>query len=257
MISHTNTLLVCAAALSLSLACMRAATTDTAATSASAAPPPVRDAYISEAAEPVALSPEEQTDAALANVRRSDRDGRADDGGLPQLTPQEHMRRAAIYHANRAFDEARAHWLAVMSRYPADSNVPQALFLVGRSLYQERRYAEALQHFERLGASYSNTPPGRDGFYYVAATKLRLGRADEAATRYAEYIDRFPEGERVESAYLNVIDTLREAGRHDDAVPWVARARQRFPGAITDTNALFARRAGAGELRARRRDLAQ
>src|SRR3982751_1270761 len=52
------------------------------------------------AAEPVVLSPEEQTDDALAATRRSDANA---NGQLPQLTPQEHMKRAAIYQANRAF----------------------------------------------------------------------------------------------------------------------------------------------------------
>lgn len=240
MPSNVNILLACAAALSLSLACMRAGSTDAGANAAATTASASVDPYINEAAEPVTLSPDEQTDDALANIRRADQEARSDDGSLAPLTPQEHMRRAAIYHANRAFDEARAHWQAVVSRYPSDTNVPQALFLTGRSLYQERRYAEALPTFERLGAGYANTPPGRDGFYYVAATKLRLGRADEAATRYAEYIDRFPQGERIDSAYLNVIDTLREAGRHDDAVPWVQRTRDRFPGTVTAANAVFA-----------------
>ena len=81
----------------------------------------------------------------------------------------------------------------------------------------------------------------RDGFYYVAATNLRMGRASEAVARYIEYVERFPEGERIEQAYLNIIDSLREAGRPGEAIPWVERTRQRFPGTATDTNALFAR----------------
>src|SRR5207248_968939 len=57
-----------------------------------------------ESAAPFVLSPEDQTDDALAATRRADESGRAPDGGPPQLTPQEHMRRAAIYQANRAFE---------------------------------------------------------------------------------------------------------------------------------------------------------
>jgi soluble lytic murein transglycosylase len=238
MASTAQLLLICVSTLSLTPACTRAATTP----ATDAASPATATAIVyTESADPVVLSPEEQTDDALASVRRADREAGAAGGQLPALTPQEHMRRGAIYHANRAFDEARAHWQAVLARFRSDANAPMALFLVGRSLYQERRYDEALTNFERLAAEFGGTPAGRDGFYYVAATKLRLGRADEAAARYAEYIERFPNGERVEQSYLNIIDTLREAGRHDDAIPWVSRARQRFPGTVTDTNALFAR----------------
>jgi soluble lytic murein transglycosylase-like protein len=182
-----------------------------------------------------------QGDDALASVRATDRAGRGADGQLPQLSAQEHMRRAAVYHANRAFNEARAHWRTVIERYPADASVPAAMFGIGRSLYQERSYAEALPIFQKLGDNYAGTEAGRDGFYYVAATLLRLERPAEAATRYAEYTTRFPEGERIENAYLNVIDSWREAGRPEEALAWVPRTRARFAGKPADTNALFAR----------------
>jgi soluble lytic murein transglycosylase len=199
------------------------------------------DAPLLSAAEPVVLSPEDQTEDALASTRRADESGRGAQAQLPQLTPQEHMRRAAIYQANRAFDEARLHWRTLIERYPTDANVPAAQFGIGRTLFQERRYEEALPVFQKLGDAYSNTPAGRDGFYYVAATLLRLNRPGEAAARYAEYTEHFPNGERIENAYLNIIDSLREAGRPDDSLSWIERTRARFRGTPTDVAALFAR----------------
>jgi soluble lytic murein transglycosylase len=66
-----------------------------------------------------------------------------------------------------------------------------------------------------------------------------MGKTSEAADRYIEYINRYPDGERIETAHLNAIDTLREAGRWQDAGAWIGRTRQRFSGTPTDTNALF------------------
>ncbi|HEX8687678.1 MAG TPA: transglycosylase SLT domain-containing protein, partial [Pyrinomonadaceae bacterium] len=232
-----NQALVCAASLLLALSCARVepAANRTAPEGGSAEVP------LLSAAEPVALAPEDQTEDALNTTRRADESARAADGQLPQLTPTEHMRRAAIYQANRAFDEARAHWRALIERYPTDGNVPAAYFGIGRTLFQERRYEEALPVFQNLGDRYQTTPAGRDGFYYVAATLLRLNRAGEAAARYAEYVERFPKGERIENAYLNIIDSLREAGRPAEAQPWIDRTRERFRGTPTDVAALFAR----------------
>jgi soluble lytic murein transglycosylase len=232
MVLFAQQALVSAAALALALACVRVDNSQF-ANSTPAAP-----FYSSE---PVVLSAEDQTEDALAATRRADTQGREVDSQLSQLTPQEHMRRAAIYHVNRAFEEARAHWRALVARYPDDPNVPAAYFGIGRSLFQERRYEEALPVFRQLGDTYANTPAGRDGFYYVAATLLRLNRPGEAAARYAEYAGRFPNGERIENAYLNIIDSLREAGRPDESLPWIERTRTRFAGTATDTNALFAR----------------
>jgi len=58
---------------------------------------------------------------------------------------------------------------------------------------------------------------GREGLNFSAAALLRMGRTSEAADRYIEYINRFPDGRRIETAHLNAIDTLREAGRLQDA----------------------------------------
>lgn len=230
--------LVCAASLLLALSCARVEPAAHNANNPAAGSP---DAPLLSAAEPITLSPEDQTEDALNNVRSADSSARAGGSGVPQLTPAEHMRRAAIYQANRAFEEARAHWRALIERYPTDGNVPAAHFGIGRTLFQERRYEEALPVFQQLGEKYSTTPAGRDGFYYVAATLLRLNRPGEAAARYSEYVERFPNGERIENAYLNIIDSLREAGRPDESLPWIDRTRTRFKGTASDVAALFAR----------------
>ncbi|HWS85449.1 MAG TPA: transglycosylase SLT domain-containing protein [Pyrinomonadaceae bacterium] len=230
---------LCAATLLLALSCARVepAANGNANNAAFSSP----DAPLLSEAEPFTLAPEDQTEDALNNVRRADESARAGGSGAPQLTPSEHMRRAAIYHSNRAFEEARAHWRALIERYPSDGNVPAAHFGIGRTLFQERRYEEALPVFRQLGEKYPTTVGGRDGFYYVAATLLRLNRPGDAAARYAEYVERFPNGERIENAYLNIIDSLREAGRHEEALPWIDRTRTRFRGTASDVAALFAR----------------
>ncbi|MDT5062152.1 MAG: soluble lytic murein transglycosylase [Acidobacteriota bacterium] len=174
-------------------------------------------------------------------MRRLDREGRTADGLLPQLTPAEHLRRAGVYLTNRAFAEAREHFQALIERYPNDVNVPAALYGTGRSYFQVKSYDESLPFYERLARDYAQTKEGREGLYSLASALLRLGRADEAATRYREYTERYPAGERIEFAYLNVIDSLREAGHPQEAITWITRTREKFAGTPTATNALFAR----------------
>jgi soluble lytic murein transglycosylase len=179
------------------------------------------------------------SDANLATARRDDRLARNAKGTITRLSPDEHLRRAGIYHANRAFDEAREHWQALMNYYPGDPRVAEALLGVGRSYFQERRYDEAYNAYDRLARAYPSTKEGREGLNFSAGSLLRLGKTSEAADRYIEYINRFPDGERIETAHLNAIDSLREAGRLQDAADWITRTRQRFSGTPTDTNALF------------------
>lgn len=177
-------------------------------------------------------------DAALYAVRRSDIEAR-ELRTFDQLSALEHTRRASIYAANRAFAEARAHWQAVISGYPNDINVPAALFGSGRTNFQERRYEEALRFFERVANEYPQTKEGREGLNSSASALLRLGRASQAAARYKEYVEKYPDGERIESAYINVIDSWREAERPREAMAWITVTRKKFPGTPLETGALF------------------
>jgi len=180
------------------------------------------------------------SEGALAGVRRSDVAAKDPQGNIVKLTPAEHMRRASIYMSNRAFAEARAHWQALITYYVTDPRVPEAMFGIGRSYFQAKNYPEAYAVFDELARKHSSVQEGREGLNYSAASLLRMGKFDEAAARYAEYVDRFPSGERIDTAHLNVIDTLREANRPQDALSWITRTKQRFAGSATETNALFA-----------------
>jgi soluble lytic murein transglycosylase len=185
------------------------------------------------------VSAQSGSDASLALVRRDDQFTRNAKGVMTRLPPEEHLRRAGIYHVNRAFEEAREHWQALINYYPEDSRVPAAMFGIGRTNYQQRRYDEAYKHYDRLARTFPETKEGREGLNFSAAALLRMGQASAAADRYIQYINEHPDGERIETAHLNAIDTLREAGRLKDAANWVARTRQTFAGTATETNALF------------------
>jgi soluble lytic murein transglycosylase-like protein/outer membrane protein assembly factor BamD (BamD/ComL family) len=179
-------------------------------------------------------------DAALTSIRVSDRADKLAKT-KDQLTPAEHLRRAGIYLANRLFDDAREHFQAIVSNYPNDPTVPPALLGMARSFYVERRYEEARQTYDRLARTFPDTKEGREGLNFAASSLLRMGRGAEAAAIYAEYISKYPNGERIDTAHLNAIDAYREAGRVQDAIAWIDRTRQRFAGTPTESAAIFTR----------------
>jgi len=128
-------------------------------------------------------SKQSNSDASLAAVRREDRLARNAKGTITRLSPEEHLRRAGIYHANRAFDEAREHWQGLMNYYSNDPRVAEALQGIGRSYFQARRYYEAYNAYDRLARSYPSTKEGRKGLNSTAASFLRLGKTWKAADR--------------------------------------------------------------------------
>lgn len=180
------------------------------------------------------------SEATLASIRRRDNADRDANGNLKRLAPAEHMRRAAVYNSVRAFDEARDHWQTLISNYPEDQRVPEAMLGIGRSYFLAKDYQDGYLVFNRLFQDYGGTKEGREALNYSAASLLRMGKFPESAARYAEYVNRFPNGERIDTAHLNVIDTLREADKPTEAMQWVTRTIQRFAGSAVETNALFA-----------------
>ena len=180
------------------------------------------------------------SESTLSAVRRSDAADRDARGKLKKLPQAEHMRRAAVYLSVRAFPEARDHWQTLIDNYPQDPRVPEALLGIGRSYFLGKIYEDGYRIFNQLVQDYAGTKEGREALNFSAASLLRMGRFSESATRYAEYVDRFPNGERIDTAHLNVVDTLREANQPAEALRWVTRTRQRFAGSAVETNAMFA-----------------
>ena len=78
-------------------------------------------------------SKQANSDANLAAIRSQDRLARNAKGELTRLTAEEHLRRASVYHGNRAFEEARAHWQALMDFYPSEPRVLRRCWATGRS----------------------------------------------------------------------------------------------------------------------------
>ena len=187
-----------------------------------------------------AVGMQSASESMLASVRRSDAASRDAKGKLQKLPPAEHMRRAAVYLSVRAFVEARDHWQTFIGNYPDDPRVPEAMLGIGRSYFLGKIYEDGYTVFNEIVRKYGGTKEGREALNFSAASLLRMGRFTESAARYMEYVERFPTGERIDTAHLNVIDTLREANRPSEALAWITRTRQRFAGTAVETNAIFA-----------------
>ncbi|MCM3900199.1 MAG: transglycosylase SLT domain-containing protein, partial [Pyrinomonadaceae bacterium] len=135
---------------------------------------------------------------------------------------------------------ARRHYLALVERYPQSPTLANALYQTGRGFYLQLKYDEALKYFQRVLDQFPDSMSARDALAFTAGTYNRLKRTDEAVAAYRRFIERFPDAPSPERTYLNIVDSLHEAGRHKEALDWVQQTRTRFNGQIGDTLALFA-----------------
>jgi soluble lytic murein transglycosylase len=188
-------------------------------------------------------NPSQPDDFALAGVRGLDLlDSGSEDAlqkGAPQLAEGEHLRRANIYNFNRDFAGARRHYQAIVERYGQSASVPEATYMIGRGFYQEGNYSEALNYFQQVTTKFPDSSNARDALGFSATAYSRLKRFDEAINAYKGVIERYGGGSSPERSYLNIIDTLRDAGRDAEALSWAEQTRNKFRGQVGATLALF------------------
>ena len=158
----------------------------------------------------------------------------------PLLTDYEHLRRASIYQFNRDFADARLHYSAIINNHPASGNVPDAIYQIGRGHVQEANFSEAIKWFERALQQFPEHPVSKDATLQLASAYSRVGKFNEAVKRYHEYIDKYPDDERLDRAYLNIIDILRDEGEEIEAQKWAAKVQEIFKGKVPEAIALFA-----------------
>lgn len=159
---------------------------------------------------------------------------------IAELAEAEHLLRGSVYHFNRDFDAARLHYAAVVTRFPKNPTVANALYQIGRGFYLQQNYEEALKYFQRVLIEFPESLSARDALSFSAGAYNRLKRTDQAIAAYKQYGDKYAEGPNPERPFLNIIDTLHEAGRHQEALQWVQQTRTRFRTGIGGTLALFA-----------------
>jgi len=185
-------------------------------------------------------------ESALANGSMDDASLRAcigldqiDDAEASVLTEADRLRRARTYQFNRHFIEARRHYLALLKDFPQSAKRNEALFQIGRGYFLENNFAEAAKWYDRAHDEFPRTEEGELGFYYAGHCYQYLDDADRAIARYEAFLNEYPRSEYFGYAHLNAIDTLRSAGRPEEALVWAARAQNNGNEPFIVVSALF------------------
>lgn len=157
----------------------------------------------------------------------------------PNLSAEEHFRRAEIYQFNRNFPLARTHYEAIVANHPTSTKVPISLYQIGRGYEQRRNHHKAAEWFERLQAEHSEDEIAAAALYQTANAYANLNKTHEAISRYSRYISENPDAENLERAYLNIVDAYRDSGESTTALKWSKKIQEIFKGESGEAVALF------------------
>ena len=150
------------------------------------------------------------------------------------------MQRATIYQFNRDFAGGG------LTTKPLSPSIRKA----GSRRMQCSRSAEVMysnvNSFRPLTGSTKShrTVSGyllvRDSLLQLASAYFRLSRYREAIGRYKRFIEQFPDDERLDRAYLNIVDVLRDEGEENESLNWAGKTGQVFRTEPPEAIALFA-----------------
>ncbi len=195
-------------------------------------------AIVGTAANPA--QPDDNSLAAIRGLDGLDLGSDAANAPAPTLTDQEHLQRAAIYQFNRDFADARRHYEAILRDHPTSDSIPNAIFQTGRSFAQEANYPEALVWFERVIEQFPDHAVNRDALLQAGNAYARVGKPHEAIRRYEQFIASYPADDRLDRAYLNIVDILRDADKETDALNWCTKMQAVFTGKVGEALGAFA-----------------
>lgn len=158
---------------------------------------------------------------------------------VARLTDTEHLQRASIYQFNRDLDDARLHYEAILENYPQSGIAPDAAFQIGRGYVLQGEFIDAVSWFERVLEQYPDHPVAKDALMQAASCYSRLAKYKEAIARYRKFIEAYPDDERLDRAYLNIVDVYRDQGAVQDALKASVAAEQAFKGKPPEPIAIF------------------
>ncbi len=187
-----------------------------------------------------AAQPDDLALAAIKELDKLDFGTQASDRKVPSLSDYDHLQRASIYQFNRDFTDARLHYAAIINDHPTSGIVSDALFQTGRGYTQETNFSEAIKWYERTVEQFPVHPVSKDALLQAASAYARVGKFRESIRRYNDYIDKYPTDEKVDRAYLNIIDVLRDEGSEIEAQKWAVKVQEKFRGKLPEAQALFA-----------------
>ena len=94
--------------------------------------------------------------------------------------------------------------------------------------------------FERVQSEFPNDEIARDALSQTASAYSRPTNLPRQLSLYQKYIEKYPNADNLERAYLNIVDILRDQGKDSEALKWTAKTQNDFKGKLPEAIALFA-----------------
>lgn len=124
---------------------------------------------------------------------------------------------AAQIAGQQDFEAAISTYLGFVDQNPEHPRAAEFLFFAGRTAERNNDLRQAAEIWQRLGARYSGTSYGPDGFFQAGLAFLRLGDNPAARNAFQSAVSIAPNGELQARAYFWLGKTEAAAGNRNGA----------------------------------------
>jgi TolA-binding protein len=133
----------------------------------------------------------------------------ADDGpaAQPPPPPVDPYGQGVIKYQSKEWSSAILYFDIYLKHNPKGSKVMNALFLKAESLYQMKKYLDAIGQFELVLERYPGSPRGADAKLRIARCYEKLGDKSKAASIYKEIVFQAPDSKQAKKA-SKLLETL-------------------------------------------------
>jgi len=137
-----------------------------------------------------------------------------------------------IHLERKDYKEVEAVARAFLKQYPASPRAPEALKILGKAYWGQKRLREAVDTFESILKRRVKDPS--EVHFLLAEAHSALGQLDKAALQYKKAIGAFDPDVRtipayIRDSYYQLGSTYHRSGQYSEAVKALDQARKLFP----------------------------
>ena len=118
------------------------------------------------------------------------------------------------------FDEAEKTATTMLESFPEnkDDNVSRALYAVGDEAMDVKEFDRAVRNFDMLAEKFDKSELAPYAIYRAALASSENDKNDDAAKRFADFLEKFPEHKLAQDASLGRTNALRMSGNTTESI---------------------------------------
>jgi TolA-binding protein len=146
--------------------------------------------------------------------------------------------------AEAVFDRApaldfKAWFNALAAREPEDKTSGEALFRLGRRLFDKKNYADAIETLKKFSVDYIDHPEIKDAQFYLGESYFQTGDMDDAASVFDRFTRNYPDSKENPVALFRLGNADYNLKKYDAAAVAYAKLADLYPASEYIKPALF------------------